>query len=318
MMECGHSQSFRDIVISRVVAKYLDSLARHMSGERPLYRSREEREESVASSGGKSNKSDWFRKSGAVTVLTVASILGGRLASKVREALKAAPDPTGCSTLVREQPGPSIRQSLVRNDPEPRSSCGRSLCPYKPTGELCKMRCYREGVCYVGRCRRCYLHQVEVDGKEEHEVVQEVYLGESSRSVVSRAREHYSGYKLAMRKTARSTASSSTTPAAREEGREDDDEEGSSWMADHAKSHHGGVISPDPTEDYDFFVIGSWQKPLYRQLEEGVRIRKAKTSGILSLGRGQKGKTMLVNKSILNRKLENFSPFFLTMGGGED
>ena len=35
MMDCGHSQSFRDIVISRVVAKYLDSLARHMSGERP-------------------------------------------------------------------------------------------------------------------------------------------------------------------------------------------------------------------------------------------------------------------------------------------
>ena len=117
---------------------------------------------------------------------------------------------------------------------------------------------------------------------------------------------------------AKSTTSSSTTITTMEEGREGEDKEGSSWMADHAKSHHGGVISPDPTEDYDFLVIGSWQKPLYRQLEEGVRIRKAKTMGILSLGRGRKTRTMLVNKKILNRKLANFSPFFLTNGGGED
>ena len=100
------------------------------------------------------------------------------------------------------------------------------------------MRYYWEGVCYARRCRRCYLHQAEVEGKEDHEVVQEVYLGESSKSVVSRAREHYRGYKLAMGKTARSTASSSTTTTDREDG--------SSWMADHAKSHHGGVISIPP------------------------------------------------------------------------
>ena len=39
-----------------------------------------------------------------------------------------------------------------------------------------------------------------MEGKEEHEVVQEVYLGESSRSVVSRARKHYRDNKVAMKK----------------------------------------------------------------------------------------------------------------------
>ena len=102
-----------------------------------------------------------------------------------------------------------------------------------------------------------------------------------------------------------------------EEGGEDEDE-GSSWMADHAMARHGGTSFADPTQDFEFLVLGSWQKPLYRQLEESVRIRIAKTKGILTLGRGTKRKTMRVNKKILNRKLENFSPFFLTMGGGED
>ena len=60
---------------------------------------------------------------------------------KTREALAAAPNPTGCSTLVREQPGPSIKQQLVSSNPRPREECGRNLCPYKMSGEKCRERC---------------------------------------------------------------------------------------------------------------------------------------------------------------------------------
>ena len=178
------------------------------------------------------------------------------------------------------------------------------------------MRCYREGVVYAGRCRRCYLQQLE-EGKKEEEVIHKIYIGESSRSVVSRAREHYNSYKLSIGKTAKTTSSSSTAREDRE-SEAAGDEEGSSWMADHALSHHGGKISADPTQDFDFFVVGSSIKPLYRQLEESVRIRVAKTRGLLILGRGRRRKTYKVNKNILNRKHENFSPFFLNFGGGED
>ena len=74
----------------------------------------------------------------------------------------------------------------------------------------------------------------------------------------------------------------------------------------------------DVTQDFEFFVVGSSNRPLYRQLEESVRIRVAKSRGILDLGRGRRRKTFKVNKNILNRKLEKFSPFFLTFGFGED
>ena len=137
-------------------------------------------------------------------------------------------------------------------------------------GKQCQMRCYREGVVYAGRCRRCYLQQLE-EGKKEEEVVHEIYLGESSRSVVSRAREHYNSYKLSIGKTAKTKSSSSTAREDRESEGEGEreapgEEEGSSWMADHALSHHRGKISADVTEDFEFFVVGSSNKPLYRQL----------------------------------------------------
>ena len=55
---------------------------------------------------------------------------------------------------------------------------------------------------------------------------------------------------------------------------------------------------------------------LLRQLEESVRIKSAKASGVVMLGRGPKAKRLLVNRVLLNRKLENYSPWLLTLDGG--
>ena len=42
--------------------RYGASLTRHQEGERPLYRSKEEREEAWRRKGGKDDKATWFRK----------------------------------------------------------------------------------------------------------------------------------------------------------------------------------------------------------------------------------------------------------------
>ena len=72
----------------------------------------------------------------------------------------------------------------------------------------------------------------------------------------------------------------------------------------------------NPLDDYDFLLIDQNRKPLLRQLEEAVRIKMAKTSGIVMLGRGPKAKRLLVNRVLLNRKMENYSPWLLTLDGG--
>ena len=41
------------------------------------------------------------------------------------------------------------------------------------------------------------------------------------------------------------------------------------------------------------------------------------TKGFLLMGRGPTAKGMKMNSRLMNRKIENFSPWFLTMGGGD-
>lgn len=303
MMDSGHKEDFRDMIISRVVAKYTNSLARHMQGVQTLYRTRAEREAARRDAGGRPDKSDWFRKAGASAIVTVTATEGSKLAEKVKEALAAAPNPSGCTTLVREQPGPSVKQQLVRSNPRPREECGRELCPYKVAGQNCHERCYRDGVGYMGRCVRCAEEQRE-EGRKEEDIVWQTYHGESSRSVPTRSEEHYSDYKLAMKKPA----------PVQVEGEEE--QCSSSWMADHTRSHHGGIMSANPADDYDFLIVEQNRKPLLRQLEEAVRIKIAMTSGFVMLGRGPKARKMLVNRAILNRKMENYSPWLLTLEAG--
>ena len=62
---------------------------------------------------------------------------------------------------------------------------------------------------------------------------------------------------------------------------EEEEEEGStpsaaisSWMADHAKDSHKGVISADPMADYEFGCTGTFTKPLHRQVDENLRITR--------------------------------------------
>ena len=57
-MDSGHKEDFRDMIVTRVVAKYKDSLAKHLSGAKPLYRTKVEREKARTETGGRPGKSD--------------------------------------------------------------------------------------------------------------------------------------------------------------------------------------------------------------------------------------------------------------------
>ena len=118
--------------------------------------------------------------------------------SELAKAAKAAVDrtsaPSGLVTKVLEEPGPSISQCLVKSNNFPRQSCGRPLWPWQAKGEKCRERCYREGVTYIGRCRRCREWQME-EGVSEKDIVDEVYIGESHRYIVTRCRSHFELYK---------------------------------------------------------------------------------------------------------------------------
>ena len=302
------------MITSRAVAKYENSLANHTAKRKPMYRSKEEMVKEWQEKGGKPDKSNWFRKSGATGVFNVPATEGSKLADVVRKVLDTVPGPKDSKIAGQERPGCSVRGNLVTSRCFPRASCGRQFCPWVINGENCHKACYRESVGYAARCRRCRTTQLQ-SGKTENEVIDSAYIGESSRSLPSRSALHFRDYRQDMKK--KSVKISVAAPGSNSQYRErvasegeDGEGEGeekrgvSSWMADHCRSVHNSKVSDNLFEDYEFVTTNTYTKPLHRQVDEFLKINNAEQKGVIKINRKV---TWKVNKELLNRQDENWS-----------
>ena len=223
-----------------------------------------------------------------------------KLATGVQSVLDTVPGPRGMKTKVREQPGRSVKQTLVKANPFPRESCGRELCPWGRRGEQCKERCYRENVGYVARCLECRRNQVVEEGKGDTQVKDRAYTGESSRCVVTRIGSHLTDFRQVMAKAARRNAKDREDRSGQEEDQEGEEAAKlSSWMADHCGEYHGGR-----EVTFDFHVTGTFRKPLYRQVDEADRIEEGERKGEVQMGKDK----WKVSLPLLNRKHEYYAP----------
>ena len=145
MKWAGYSENSRQIVATRALAKMDNDVHNFHQLGRPIYRSKEER-----SLAPKKTKANWFRNSGATTTLSVPTTRNSALAKLLRSKLKDT-GPVGTSVEVLEMPGPTIIQSLIRNNPFPRETCGCQACPISN----CKDNCSKEAVLYQAVCVRC-------------------------------------------------------------------------------------------------------------------------------------------------------------------
>ena len=99
-----------------------------------------------------------------------------------------------------------MKSHLVKSNPFPRKQCEHVLCPWFQKGEDCEDRCYKESIGYGAKCTRCEQSSGDSqkagvtgetghhDSHDSHDSVKTVYLGESSRSIVSRSRRQYEDY----------------------------------------------------------------------------------------------------------------------------
>ena len=318
MMEAGHSQRFRDMVTSRSVARYRNSLRNHLRKERGeeggrwLYRTKEERAAQWAEQGGKATKANWFRRGGHTSILNVPATLGSELANRVREVFQTTTAPPGLRPGVQERPGRSVVGVLTKANPFPRESCGRRLCPWFARGEPCYERCYRESVCYIIFCKVCRREaaeratqdsqqeeEEEQEGREVTDTKEKAYIGETSNTLPTRTETHLEVYSQAMRPGRRQGGNP------RRQGEEREEEEGeetSSWMADHMMEAHGGQKSEDPFEDFEFHQLRRFLKALERQVAESVYMELAETRGVVRMG----PVLQRVARELCNRKGEMF------------
>ena len=298
MLDAGHSQAFRDLITTRAVAKYSNSLRNHRKvgeGRRAMYRTREERERQWEEQGGRPTKADWFRKGGFTSVLNVPATPGSELAGRVEEVLRTVPGPTGSRPRVQERPGRSILAQLTTNTTFPRESCGRKYCPWVARGEACWERCYRENICYVAFCLKCRERQQQQNPGGAN-TVEGAYLGECSRSIVFRIESHFTNYRQTMNKQRRRGGFNPGEAS----------EDTSSFMADHIREEHGNQASDNPFDDFEFHLLSTYKKVLERLVAESVWIEWAKTKGMVKVGPTR----TKVFKELLNRQGEfyHFNP----------
>ena len=162
--------------------------------------------------------------------------------------------------------------------------------------------------CLRRRCRRCHASQL-AQGVPEKEVQDQVYLGESSRSLPTRQETHVRDYGQDIKKK-RKKKDEEADMSIRRGSEDEEEEEGgtpaavSSWMADHARDRHEGVMSADPLKDYEFGRTGTFRKPLDRQVDESLRIARAERDKVTKVDK----KLWKVSLPLLNRKHEYWAP----------
>ena len=194
---------------------------------------------------------------------------GGGLESRVEQVVGRVPGPNGQTLRVIERPGPAIKQLLTRNNPFPREGCQSVGCPLG--GLECAEKCYKESVAYDIRCRRC----------TDPEVPSKIYIGESARSLFTRMGGHIGDLKSHMKSQSHK-----------------------SWMGEHVREAHGGSWNKEsPHEEWEFSLEGNFRKPLDREVNEFIRIRRAKCSGQARI----QGERTKVAREVFNSKEEWYS-----------
>ena len=237
----------------RIVSRYQNSLQNHRTGQKRMYKNRREQKTEVEAAGGRASKSNWFQKSGATNLLRVPATPASGLAKAMEAALGRTAAPTGLRANVAEEPGRSVKTWLVKSNQFPRKSCGRKLCPWLAREEDCQERCYLEGVTCLARCRRCRQRQVQ----EEREFVDQCYIGETHRSVVTRSETHFSLYKPGAGEVGGAVRAGQGHEGG---GRGEDEEKEGSWMKEHTVIFQWGVFSTDKMSDYEFIVLTNTER----------------------------------------------------------
>ena len=163
---------------------------------------------------------------------------------------------------------------ISANNPFKRQTCHRDKCPFKATGQDCKDTCYKSGIIYTATCSLCH-----------EDTSQAVYVGESSRSIFTRANQHLADF----------------SRARRTQGDQDQGQRPSNFYMDHLSEQHPDQIDAvDPKTGIRWSVIDTHRDPLSRQTMEAVYIQQALTSKSVQ---GLPG----VQVHSMNRKGEYFS-----------
>ena len=165
--------------------------------------------------------------------------------------------------VVQKQYNGSVRTGLVKSNQFPRIVCEREDCQLcsQQAGEARSVACDKENVGYRGECTRCLAGAF-------------AYIGETSKTAYTRLSQHLAAYKTA------SAAQLQALPQPAVFDPLNRPRAPKSWMWEHTRDEHQGIVGPDGgRDDFKVTVDGRFQKCLYRQVDEDVRMKIFEASG---------------------------------------
>ena len=245
MRQAGYSDSFRQTMLIRIVTAYNKILTAHKDGFSMYQTDRQKT---------KKDKTEWIRKTGHDITAALPLTVDNKLRNKLSQALSKF----RWKIKFVDSLGPTINSQLMRSNHNPPAKCDRDrcvMCSIKPSN----MRCHKSNIGYRFLCHRepCVsnldltklstdklLDQLSANPGQDNPPA--VYEGESFRVPYRRGLQHLTKYT----------------------GRNKD----SSWMWNHTKEVHGGVIGDNKgLFDYRFVLLDNYRDNLSRQSSEGFR-----------------------------------------------
>ena len=249
MRKAGHKFPLRKSVIERAMVNFYNIIEKEKKGERKLYRSREEHEKEWKDKGGKPTSSNWFRRAGYDTTLSIPATREECLVQLVKAELEWSIPPKGIRTLCQEDGGVALKGCLVKSDPTGSRVCPRDDC------QLCRREDIKRNICCwqtgSGYCVDCVRDPCLEESPGGSKYSKAKYQGETARTGYTRLKQHFASY-----------------------GRDTIKAKEGSWMWEHTAERHGGIRGPDGgINDYVPKLTGTFRDPLRRTQDEGIRIK---------------------------------------------
>ena len=230
MMHAGYTEMTRKLTLTHALAILNKLRAEDQDGTRPLYRPRNWNKEERRKDK-KRKRHNWSTKGGHIAPIFVPPTPNGELAKKLREIAEKEVD-AGVKFKIVETGGSSIKSQLQKPNPTASPGCEEPDCLPCKNGRGTGGNCRQSNVEYEFECQLC------------PENSRGVYLGETSRNLYSRAKEHLSNYRTGGEK---------------------------SFIRKHQLKKHNGEEGVFKAK-----VTASYRDCLSRQVGEGVSIRRSK------------------------------------------
>ena len=198
---------------------------------------------------------------------------GGELARRMRETLKGMEHTLGFRVKVAERTGQSLGSKFPLNTLWDGMKCGRKDCTTCEQGLEELPPCTRMNLLYENICTKC---NPGAKGKGELEQVRDdiptLYVGESSRSVYERSKEHWRGAHKGEAKN-------------------------------HMVKHQIGEHNNDAPQ-FAMKVVRHFKTALARQVAEAVRIRRRGGEGAILNSKGEFNRCY-IPKNVYENENEN-------------